>query len=231
MKYRKLYRLCLCKSHDQARPSLRKMYYCPLVARAYYRNILTVELYGQSSSSGFVLTLDRGTPSLNRSHRCLQCLANLDHNGPNCLVRSSIHPLFRRHHSITLIIQRLSGSRAMWPAHLCFASLIALMMSLTPVSCRIQVFCFRSRRVMPSIMRSIQSVRQKNSPFVLSGAAWNRWAMLTFLLFTRANKRRLGWRLAENYRGDRYHTSIFDIPRFRDTCYQWHSVERSLDTR
>ena len=48
-----------------------------------------------------------------------------------------------------------SDSRAVWPAHLCFAFLIALMMSLTPVSWRIQVFRFRSRRVMPSIIRSI----------------------------------------------------------------------------
>ena len=42
---------------------------------------------------------------------------------------------------------------AMWPAHLCFTFLIALMIS--PVSWRIQVFRFRSRRIMPSIMRSI----------------------------------------------------------------------------
>ena len=56
VKYRKL---CFFKSHYQAHPSLRKMYYCPrrdfaqraktrggiLVARAYYRNILTVEIY------------------------------------------------------------------------------------------------------------------------------------------------------------------------------------------
>ena len=43
----------------------------------------------------------------------------------------------------------------MWPAHLCFVFLIALMISLTPVSCRNQVFRFWSGKVMPSIMRSI----------------------------------------------------------------------------
>ena len=59
---RKLYKLCFFKSHYQAHPSLRKMYYCPrgdftqrakkrggiLVTRAYYRNILTVEIYSQA---------------------------------------------------------------------------------------------------------------------------------------------------------------------------------------
>ena len=117
-----------------------------------------------SSSSGFVFTLDGGTPSLDWSHRCLQSLANLHHTGPNCLVRSSLHLVFGRPcflveslggHSVALIVQRLSHIQAMWLAHLCFAFLIALMISLTPVSWRIQVFHFRSRRVMPSMMHSI----------------------------------------------------------------------------
>ena len=97
------------------------------------------------------------------SHRCLQCLANLDHTGPNCPVRSFLHLVFGRPcwlvhslgiHSFALMVQRLSDP-GMWPAHLCFALLVALMISLAPVSWRIQVFRFRSRRRMPSIMRSI----------------------------------------------------------------------------
>ena len=56
-------------------------------------------------------------------------------------------------HSVALMVQRLSDNRAMWPAHLRFTFLIALMIS--PVSWRIQVFRFRSRRIMPSIIRSI----------------------------------------------------------------------------
>ena len=102
-------------------------------------------------------------PSLDWSHRCL-CLASLDHKGPNCLVTSSLHLVFGRPcclvqnlgvHSVALMVQRLSGSRAMWAAHLCFAFLVVLMISLTQVSCRVQVFRFRSRRVMPSTVRSI----------------------------------------------------------------------------
>ena len=103
-------------------------------------------------------------PTLDWSHRCLQCFANLNRTGPNSPVRSFLHLLFGRPcflvhslavHSFALMVQRLSDSRAMWPAHLCFAFLIALKISLTPVSWRIQVFRFRSRRIMPRIMRSI----------------------------------------------------------------------------
>ena len=109
------------------------------------------------------------------SHRCLQCLANLDHTGPNCPVRSFLHLVFGRPcwlvhylgvHSFALMVQRLSDpgnvtcpSMLCWCLWclwcLCFALLIALMISLAPVSWRIQVFRFRSRRRMPSIMRSI----------------------------------------------------------------------------
>ena len=42
-----------------------------------------------------------------------------------------------------------------------YALMIALMISFTPGSCRIQVFRVRPLRVMPYIMRSIKSVRQK----------------------------------------------------------------------
>ena len=79
-------------------------------------------------------------------------------------MRSSLYLVFGRPcflvqslgvHSVALMGQRLSDSRATWPVHLCFAFLIALIISLTPVSWRIRVFRFRSRRVMPSIMCSI----------------------------------------------------------------------------
>ena len=65
-------------------------------------------------------------PSLDWSHRCLQCLANLNPTGPNCPVRSFLHLVFGRPcllvhslgvHSVALMVQRLSDSRAMWPAH------------------------------------------------------------------------------------------------------------------
>ena len=89
-------------------------------------------------------------PSLDWSYRCL-CLANLDHTGPNCLMRSSLHLVFGRPcflvqtpgaHSVALRVKRLSDSRAMWPPHLCFAFLIVLVISLTPVSCRLRSRCF-----------------------------------------------------------------------------------------
>ena len=93
-----------------------------------------------------------------RSHRRL-CLVNLDHTGTNCLVRLSLHLIFLVQSllvlSVALMVPQLSDSCAIWPAHLCFAFLIALMILLTPVSWWIQVFCFWSRRVMPSTMRSI----------------------------------------------------------------------------
>ena len=96
--------------------------------------------------------------SLDRSHRRL-CLVNLDHTGTNCLVRLSLHLIFLVQslwvHSVALMASRLSDSCPIWPAHLCFTFLIALMILLTPVSWWIQVFCFWSRRVMPSTMRSI----------------------------------------------------------------------------
>ena len=54
-------------------------------------------------------------PSLDWSYRCL-CLANLDHKGPICLVRLSLHLVFGRPciliqsagvHSVDLMLQRL----------------------------------------------------------------------------------------------------------------------------
>ena len=96
--------------------------------------------------------------SLDRSHRHL-CLVNLDHTGTNCLVRLSLHLIFLVQsllvHSVALMVPWLLDSCAIWPAHLCFAFLIALMILLTPVSWWIQMFRLRSRRVMPSAMRSI----------------------------------------------------------------------------
>ena len=98
----------------------------------------------------------------------------MTHKGPICQVRLSLHLVFGRPcflvqslevHSVTLMVQRLSDSRAMLPAHLCLAFLIALMISLTPVSWRIQVFRLRSRRVMSSIMGSIlHAVRPQAYP-------------------------------------------------------------------
>ena len=45
-----------------------------------------------------------------------------------------------------------------------------------------------------------QSCTRKKSR---TGAAWNRWVMMTFLLFMRASKRWLGRRKTENARRDR----------------------------
>ena len=65
------------------------------------------------------------------SHRCLQCLANLDHTGPNCPVRSFLHLVFGRPcwlvhslgvHSFALMVQRLSDpGNVTCPSMLCFA--------------------------------------------------------------------------------------------------------------
>ena len=48
---------------------------------------------------------------------------------------------------------------------------------------------------------NIQSVGQKNSRFAWTGASWNRWVMMLFLLFTPPSKRWLGWRETENRSG------------------------------
>ena len=48
---------------------------------------------------------------------------------------------------------------------------------------------------------NIQSVYQRKTRFVGTGAAWNRWVMMTFLLFAPASKRWLGWRKTENPEG------------------------------
>ena len=65
------------------------------------------------------------------SHRCLQCLATLDHTGPNCPVRSFLHLVFGRPcwlvhslgvHSFALMVQRLSDpGNVTCPSMLCFA--------------------------------------------------------------------------------------------------------------
>ena len=48
---------------------------------------------------------------------------------------------------------------------------------------------------------NIQSVYQKKTRFVWTGAAKNRWVLMTFLLFAPASKRCLGWRKTENPEG------------------------------
>ena len=57
-------------------------------------------------------------------------------------------------HSVTLFVHLLSLN-PMCPVHPCIPFLITSMISFTPVWCRIQVLRLWSRRVMPSMMRSI----------------------------------------------------------------------------
>ena len=65
---------------------------------------------------------------------------------------------------------------------------------------------------------NIHSVRQKK----ISGAAWNRWVMMTFLrsilLFAPGSKRCLGWRKKENPEG----TALVDFVTF-GTVTLWYS--------
>ena len=96
-------------------------------------------------------------PFLDRSHRC-QCLANFGLRGrsdlsgeivsPSCFGRPCflVEPLGL--HSVALMVQRLSDSRAMWLAHLCFAFLVALI-SLVGSRC----FAFDLESIMRSILR------------------------------------------------------------------------------
>ena len=79
---------------------------------------------------------------------------------------------------------------------------------------------------------NIQSVCQKKSWLAWSGAAWNLWVKLTFLLFMPASKRWLEWCKTQDPPWNRLgslwldllysHTSIL----FFVTCYQWHSAEQ-----
>ena len=105
----------------------------------------------------------RRNPSLNCFHR-RRSLPILAHAGPRWRIRLSLHLILglpcrlvhsRGVHSVTLLVHLLSLKRAMCPAHPYIPFLITSMMSFTPVSCRIQVLRLWSRRVMPSMMRSI----------------------------------------------------------------------------
>ena len=69
--------------------------------------------------------------------------------------------------------------------------------------------------------------------FGWSGASWNDWVIMTFLLFTPANKRWLRWKKKKRKspRGPRrlilWHLLYSDTSLLSwVTCYQWHSVEQ-----
>ena len=105
----------------------------------------------------------RRNPSLNCLHR-RRSLAILGHAEPRWRMRLFLHLVLglpcrlvhsRGAHSVSLTVHLLSLNRAMCPAHPCIPFLITSMMSFTPVWCRIQLLRLWSRRVMPSMMRSI----------------------------------------------------------------------------
>ena len=105
----------------------------------------------------------RRNPSLNCFH-IRRSLAIIGHAVPRWRTRLSLHLVlglpcrlvhYRGVHSVTLLVHLLSLKRAMCPAHPCIPFLITSMMSFTPVWCRIQVLRLWSRRVMPSMVRSI----------------------------------------------------------------------------
>ena len=140
----------------------------------------------------------RRNPSLNCLHR-RRSLAILGHEGPRWWIRLSLHLVLglpcrlfhsRGVHSVTLFVHLLSLTRAMCPAHPCIPFLITSMISFTPVWCRIQVLRLWSRRVMPSMMRSILRCATDSSsmwaffsahvslPYTMTG---NTYSLCTFL--------------------------------------------------
>ena len=146
----------------------------------------------------------RRNPSVNCCHRH-RSLAIIGHAGPRWRRRLSLHLVLglpcrlvhsRGVHSVTLLVHLLTLKRAMCPAHPCIPFLITSMMSFTHVWCRIHVLRLWSRRVIPSMMRSILRCATDSSsmwaifsahvslPYTMTG---NTYSLCIFLfIFIRA---------------------------------------------
>ena len=78
------------------------------------------------------------------------------------------------------------------PKLICITFNIFVQVKLSPKISRVYIEHFLQLKYMP----------EKNSICLIS-AAWNRWVMMTFLLFTPVSEGWLGWRKTENPRRNR----------------------------